>query len=73
MISGATAGIDLVVVGLSWVVDVNPRPAAFTVGIVKVKREELAGLILRARFGTLSENGAGECEFRRDKLEIFGD
>ena len=67
------AGIDLVVVGLLWVVDVNPRPVASIVGIVKVTREELAGLILGARFGTLLERvTVGGCEFKTDQLEIFG-
>jgi predicted ATP-grasp superfamily ATP-dependent carboligase len=69
------AGIDLVVGDLPRVVDVNPRPTTSIVGIAKVMREELADMILRARFATLPERVAveGECEFRKGELEIFGD
>jgi len=66
------AGIDLVVGDLPRVVDVNPRPTTSIVGIAKVMREELADLILRARFATLPERVAveGECEFRKGELEL---
>ncbi len=65
------AGIDLVVGDLPRVVDVNPRPTTSIVGIAKVMREELADLILRARFSSLPERVAvvGECEFRKGELE----
>ncbi len=68
------AGIDLVVGDLPRVVDVNPRPTTSIVGIAKVMREELADLILRARFGTLPGRVTveGECEFRKEELGIFG-
>jgi len=67
------AGIDLVVGDLPRVVDVNPRPTTSIVGIAKVMREELADLILRARFATLPERVTveGECEFRKGELEVF--
>ncbi|HII07551.1 MAG TPA: ATP-grasp domain-containing protein [Methanotrichaceae archaeon] len=67
------AGIDLVVGDLPRVVDVNPRPTTSIVGISKVMREELADLILRARFSSLPERVTveGVCEFRKDQLEIF--
>ncbi len=66
------AGIDLVVGDLPRVVDVNPRPTTSIVGIEKVMREELADLILRARFASLPERVTveGSCEFRKDKLEL---
>lgn len=66
------AGIDLVVGDLPRVVDVNPRPTTSIVGIAKVMREELADLILRARFATLPERVAvvGSCEFRKGELEL---
>lgn len=66
------AGIDLVVGDLPRVVDVNPRPTTSIVGISKVMREELADLILRARFGSLPEGVTvvGECEFRKGELEL---
>jgi len=69
------AGIDLVVGDLPRVVDVNPRPTTSIVGIAKVMREELADLILRARFATLPERVTeeGKCEFRKDQLEICSD
>jgi len=68
------AGIDLVVGDLPRVVDVNPRPTTSIVGIAKVMREELADLILRARFATLPERVTveGECEFMKGEMEIFG-
>ena len=66
------AGIDLVVGDLPRVVDVNPRPTTSIVGIAKVMREELADLILRARFATLPEGVTveGVCEFRKGELEL---
>jgi len=66
------AGIDLVVGDLPRVVDVNPRPTTSIVGISKVMREELADLILRARFASLPERVAveGSCEFRKGELEL---
>jgi predicted ATP-grasp superfamily ATP-dependent carboligase len=66
------AGIDLVVGDLPRVVDVNPRPTTSIVGIAKVMREELADLILRARFSSLPERVAveGSCEFRKGELEL---
>jgi predicted ATP-grasp superfamily ATP-dependent carboligase len=66
------AGIDLVVGDLPRVVDVNPRPTTSIVGIAKVMREELADLILRARFASLPERVAveGSCEFRKGELEL---
>ncbi|UEC43901.1 MAG: ATP-grasp domain-containing protein [Methanothrix sp.] len=68
------AGIDLVVGDLPRVVDVNPRPTTSIVGISKVMREELADLILRARFATLPEGVTvvGVCEFRKGELELQG-
>ena len=49
------AGIDFVVGDLARVVDVNARPTTSIIGIVKVMREELGELILRARFGGMPE------------------
>jgi len=68
------AGIDLVVGDLPRVVDVNPRPTTSIVGIAKVMREELADLILRARFSSLPERVTveGECEFRKGEMLIHG-
>ncbi len=65
------AGIDLVVGDLPRVVDVNPRPTTSIVGIARVMQEELADLILRARFGTLPERVTieGECTFTKEELE----
>jgi len=66
------AGIDLVVGDLPRVVDVNPRPTTSIVGIAKVMREELADLILRARFASLPERVTveGECIFRKNYFEL---
>lgn len=67
------AGIDIVVGDLPRIVDVNPRPTTSIVGIAKVMREELADLILRARFATLPEGVRveGVCEFRKGELELY--
>ena len=64
------AGIDLVVGDLPRVVDANPRPTTSIVGIAKVMREELAGLILRARGSTQPERVTleVECTFTKAKL-----
>jgi len=65
------ARIYLVVGDLPRVVDVNPRPTTSIVGIEKVMREELADLILRARFASLPERVTveGSCEFRKEEIE----
>jgi hypothetical protein len=64
------AGIDLAVSDLPRVVDANPRPTTSIVGIAKVMREELADLILRARFSSLPERVTveGVCEFRKGEM-----
>ncbi|MGA9099687.1 MAG: ATP-grasp domain-containing protein [Methanotrichaceae archaeon] len=64
------AGIDFVVGDLPRAVDVNARPTTSIIGIAKVMREELGELILRARFGGLSEKVIveGEWMFRKDEL-----
>jgi predicted ATP-grasp superfamily ATP-dependent carboligase len=67
------AGIDLVVGDLPPGHGRNPRPTTSIVGIAKVMREELADLILRARFASLPERVVveGECDFRKWVIEIF--
>ncbi|MHC1631844.1 MAG: ATP-grasp domain-containing protein [Methanotrichaceae archaeon] len=65
------AGIDLVVSDYPRVVDVNPRPTTSIIGIANVMREELADLILSARFGSLPEKRTieGECIFTKEELK----
>ena len=62
------AGIDFVVGDLARVMDVNARPTTSIIGIVRVMKEEIGELILRARFGGLSERVTVEgCwTFRKD-------
>jgi predicted ATP-grasp superfamily ATP-dependent carboligase len=64
------AGIDFVVGDLPRAVDVNARPTTSIIGIVKVMREELGELILKARFGVMpnSIKIKGECVFRKEDL-----
>ncbi|MCJ7443153.1 MAG: ATP-grasp domain-containing protein [Methanotrichaceae archaeon] len=64
------AGIDFIVSDLPRVVDVNARPTTSVIGIVKVMKEELADLILRAKFGGLPKNVKieGEYIFRKDEI-----
>ena len=49
------AGIDFVVGDLPRVVDVNARPTTSIIGISRVMKEEIAELILLARFGRLPD------------------
>lgn len=67
------AGIDFVVCDLARVVDVNARPTTSIIGIVKVMREELGELILKARFGGLPEKVTVEGERVFRKLELVVD
>jgi tyramine---L-glutamate ligase len=64
------AGIDFVVGDLPRVVDVNARPTTSIIGILRVMREELGDLMVRARFGDLPEavNVVGEHTFRKDEI-----
>lgn len=64
------AGIDFVVGDLPRIVDVNARPTTSIIGIAKVMSEELADLILRARFGRLPEHVTveGERMFRKEDI-----
>ncbi|MBN1323882.1 MAG: ATP-grasp domain-containing protein [Methanotrichaceae archaeon] len=62
------AGIDFVLGDLRRVVDVNARPTTSIMGIARVMREELADLIMKARFGELPAEvaiGGRSCFGRR--------
>lgn len=65
------AGIDMVVGDLPRVVDVNARPTTSIIGIPRVMREELAELIMAARFGRMPEkvHVEGEVTFRKEELD----
>lgn len=64
------AGIDLVLGASPRVVDVNARPTTSIIGIARVMREELADLILRARFGGMPDRVTvtGEHIFSKEDL-----
>lgn len=64
------AGIDFVVGDLARVVDVNARPTTSIIGIVRVMKEEIGELILKARFGGFPERVGirGELVFRKEGL-----
>ncbi|MDI9393917.1 MAG: ATP-grasp domain-containing protein [Euryarchaeota archaeon] len=68
-------GVDIVLSGRPYVVDVNPRPTASLFGISRVMREEIAELLLMNRFGSLPDSVKieGEYCFSKDMLcELFG-
>jgi predicted ATP-grasp superfamily ATP-dependent carboligase len=67
------AGIDFVVGDLPRAMDVNARPTTSIIGISKVMQEELADLILRARFGGLPDevDVVGEWMFKKGELLSF--
>ena len=64
-------GIDIVYGDRPYVVDVNPRPTTSVLGLAKVMEENIADLILRARFGALPESVTlkGHFSFTRSDLE----
>ncbi len=66
------AGIDFVLGEKPRAVDVNARPTSSIMGIVRVMKEEIGDLILRASFGGLPEEVHidGEYIFRKDDLRI---
>ncbi len=65
------AGIDYVLGEEPWAVDVNARPTSSIMGIVRVMKEEIGELILRARFGGLLKEVhiEGEYIFRKEDLK----
>lgn len=66
-------GIDIVLGDVPFVVDVNPRPTTSIIGINKVMQEEIADLILRAKFGDLPEDVdiGSQISFRLERDEII--
>ncbi len=65
------AGIDFVLGEEPWAVDVNARPTSSIMGIVRVMKEEIGDLLLRARFGGLPRevHVEGEYVFRKEDLK----
>lgn len=63
-------GVDIVLGDRPYVVDVNPRPTTSIIGISKVMKENIADLILKARFGELPDKVkiAGTFEFKKNEL-----
>jgi predicted ATP-grasp superfamily ATP-dependent carboligase len=66
------AGVDIVLGDMPYVVDVNPRPTTSIIGISRVMEEEIANLILRARFGELPGHVKVSGSFRFMKDELSG-
>ncbi len=64
-------GVDIVLADVPYVVDVNPRPTASLFGISHVMREEIGGLLLKNKFGELSDSVhiEGEYCFSKDYLK----
>ncbi|HPM26022.1 MAG TPA: ATP-grasp domain-containing protein, partial [Methanothrix sp.] len=65
------AGIDFVLGEKPRAVDVNARPTSSIMGIVRVMKEEIGELILRARFGGLPKevHVEGEYVFKKEDLK----
>lgn len=51
--------IDFVMGERPWAVDVDARPTTSIIGIVRVMKEQIGDLIVRARFGGLPEGAPG--------------
>jgi predicted ATP-grasp superfamily ATP-dependent carboligase len=66
------AGVDMVLGDMPYVVDVNPRPTTSIIGISRVMKEEIADLMLRARFGELPDQVKITGSFKFTKNELFG-
>jgi len=66
------AGIDFVLGEKPRAVDVNARPTSSLIGIVRVMKEEIGELILRASFGGMpgEVHVEGEYVFRKEDLRI---
>jgi len=64
-------GIDIVYGDKPYIVDVNPRPTTAVIGLSKVMEENVADLILMARFGTLPDSVGikGHYSFTKEDLE----
>jgi predicted ATP-grasp superfamily ATP-dependent carboligase len=63
-------GIDIVYGDRPYVVDVNPRVTTAVIGLARVLEENVADLILKARFGSLPDhvNGTGSFSFTKADL-----
>jgi hypothetical protein len=66
-------GIDIVFSDRPYIVDVNPRPTTSILCVSKVIDQNIAELILKARFGELPEkiNVKGHCSFTKKDLEAL--
>jgi predicted ATP-grasp superfamily ATP-dependent carboligase len=63
-------GIDFVLGEWPWAVDVNARPTTSIIGIARVMKEEIGGLILGAKFGGMANKVTldGVWTFRKEDL-----
>ncbi len=64
-------GIDIVYGDKPYVVDVNPRPTTSVIGLARVMKDNLADLIIKARFGSLPDDVtiSGHFSFTKSDLE----
>lgn len=64
-------GIDIVYGDKPYVVDVNPRPTTAVIALARVLEDNIADLILKARFGVLPDsiNVTGRFSFTKAELE----
>ncbi len=63
-------GIDIVYGDRPYVVDVNPRATTAVLGLTRVLEENLADLILRARFGALPAKVSTRGSFSFTKADL---
>jgi predicted ATP-grasp superfamily ATP-dependent carboligase len=68
-------GIDIVYGDRPYVVDVNPRPTTAVIALSRVLDDNIAELILKARFGTLPEKvkTRGSYSFTKKDLRLHDD
>jgi predicted ATP-grasp superfamily ATP-dependent carboligase len=64
-------GIDIVYGDKPYVVDVNPRPTTSAIGLARIMEENMADLIIKARFGILPNSVIinGHFSFTKSDLE----
>ncbi|HEX7627539.1 MAG TPA: ATP-grasp domain-containing protein, partial [Candidatus Methanoperedens sp.] len=66
------SGVDIVLGDKPYVVDVNPRPTSSIIGISRVMENQIADLILKAKFGELPDHVdiKGSFTFTKDQLVL---
>ena len=66
-------GVDIVYGDYPYVVDVNPRPTTAVLGVSKIMEENVADLIIKARFGDLPDSVHIKGRYSFTKKDLKGD